>query len=302
MPPLCAQPGAMSAGGSGAVPPAAITPVATLEIVVANVLDEILASKRAEVEHARRVRPLEALQAEPAYIVPTRNFYGAVTAPRRGGPNLIAEVKRASPSAGVLCAAYDPVALATAYEAAGAAALSVLTDEPFFGGRLEHIGQIKAAVGLPVLRKDFLIDPYQVHESRAAGADAVLVIAEALADAGVAELVHLARSLGLWVLLEVHTEARLRSVLETLGGSGGPGVLLGINNRNLGAQTVDLSTTERLAPYVPRGIPIVAESGIRTRRDVERMHAAGACAVLVGEALLRSGDVGRMVQRLSGHS
>lgn len=265
-----------------------------------NVLDEILAHKRQEIEQARRARPLEMLKAAPGYLLPRRNFYGAVTVPRRGRPNLIAEVKQASPSAGRLCAEFDPVAIARRYEAGGAQALSVLTDEKYFGGQLGFIEQIKAAVGLPVLRKDFLLDPYQVHESRAAGADAVLLIADALDLAVVADLVRLARELELWVLLEAHSRQRLVELLQGPADVLRDGTLLGINNRDLQAQRVDLTTTEELARLIPPGLPIVAESGIKTRKDVERMHAAGARALLVGETLLRSEDPGRVIATLFG--
>ena len=267
---------------------------------MANVLDEILAHKRVEVEEARRACPVETLKSQPGFLLPPRNFYGAVTVPRRARPNLIAEIKRASPSAGVLRTDFDPVAIARQYEQGGAQALSVLTAARSFGGRLEHIAQVKAAVGLPVLRKDFLADPYQVYESRAAGADAVLFIAEALALPQIVELVTLARSLQMWVLLEVHTAERLEEVLEILREPLRTGVLLGINNRDLGTQRVDLATTEALAGRIPAAVPIVAESGIKSRRDVERMHAAGARALLVGEALLRSGDVGVTIRELLG--
>nr|QDY92656.1 indole-3-glycerol phosphate synthase [uncultured Planctomycetota bacterium] len=267
---------------------------------LSNILDEILASKREEVERARRARPLEDLKSQPGYFWPRRNFYGAVAVPRRRGPNLIAEIKRASPSAGLIRADFDPVAVARQYAAGGAQALSVLTDQQYFGGRLEYIEQVKAAVELPVLRKDFLVDAYQVHESRAAGADAVLVIAEALDMGAVGELVGLARALELWVLLEVHTRERLLEVLQSLPKGQREGVLIGVNNRDLQAQQVDLGTTEALARIIPPGMPIVAESGIRTRRDVERMHAAGARALLVGERLMRSKDPQRTIRELFG--
>ncbi|MBK9119965.1 MAG: indole-3-glycerol phosphate synthase TrpC [Phycisphaerales bacterium] len=267
---------------------------------MANVLAEILAHKRTEVETGRRTRPLAELKAAAGYFLPRRNFYGAVTAPRRSGPNIIAEIKRSSPSAGVLQPDFDPVATARAYEAAGAAALSVLTDERYFGGHLDHIALVKEACGLPVLRKDFLVEPYQVHESRAAGADAVLVIADALEESDALELVTLARSLDLWVLLEVHSRERLLAALRILQAQERGGVLLGINNRDLSAQHIDLATTEELARLVPPGLPIVSESGIRTRQDVERMHAAGARVLLIGEALMRSGDPGRALRELLG--
>ena len=267
---------------------------------MSNILDEILAHKRQEVEQSKRDRPLEHLKSRSGYFLPRRNFYGAVSVPRRGRPNLIAEIKRSSPSAGLIATEFDPVAIARQYAAGGAQALSVLTDEKYFGGRLEYIEQVKAVVGLPVLRKDFLVDPYQVHESRAYGADAVLVIADALEPAVAGELVALARSLDLWVLLEVHARESLVVALRIILGQGPPGVLLGINNRDLQAQRVDLATTEELANLVQPGFPIVAESGIKTRHDVERMHAAGARALLIGETLMRSGDPQRTIRELFG--
>lgn len=266
-----------------------------------DILAEILAHKRTEVEEARRACPVEALRAAPGYGLPRRNFYGAAAAPRRGRPNLIAEVKRASPSAGQIVADFDPVAIARSYEAAGASAVSVLTDRKFFGGAPEFIARIKDAIGLPILRKDFLIDEYQVVESRALGADAVLLIAEALDAAQLRDLVLLARELELCVLLEVHSEAALAGVKEVLFGADVNGaLLLGINNRDLRSQSVSIETTERLAPLVPPGWPIVGESGVKERRDVERLFAAGARALLVGETLMRSGDVGETVRRLFG--
>lgn len=266
-----------------------------------DILAEILAHKRTEVEEARRARPIEALRSAAGYGLPRRNFFGAVAAPRRGRPNLIAEVKRASPSAGRIAAEFDPVAIARRYEAAGADAVSVLTDRRFFGGAPEFIGAIRDAIGLPILRKDFLIDEYQVVESRALGADAVLLIAEALEGALLRRLALLARELELCVLLEVHSESALAGVKEALYGADvNGGLLLGINNRDLRTQTVTMETTARIAPLVPPGWPIVGESGVKERRDVERLFAAGARALLVGETLMRSGDVGETVRRLFG--
>lgn len=265
-----------------------------------NVLDEILRHKRQEVEAARVARPAAELRAQPACRIPPRNFYGAVALPQAKRPNLIAEVKQSSPSAGLIRADFDPVAIAEAYAAGGAQALSVLTDERYFGGRLEFIAQIKAAVGLPILRKDFIVDPYQIDESRAAGADAILLIADALPVATLIELLTLARAADLWVLLEVHTRTHLLEVLNHLSAAARDGVLLGINNRDLQAQCIDLETTERLAALAPSDMPIVAESGIRTRQDVERMYAAGARALLIGETLMRSGNPGQMIRTLFG--
>lgn len=267
---------------------------------MSDVLEQILAHKRGEVESARAARSIDELRATPGFAHPVRNFYGAVAAPRRGGPNLIAEVKKSSPSAGLICADFDPVRIARTYEAAGAAALSVLTDRRFFGGDPAFLEQIKEAVGLPLLRKDFVIDEYQVWESRSLGADAILLIAEALPAAPLADLAALARSIGLAVLVEVHSRATLFDVLQAIPATARDGLLLGINNRDLARQVVDLAVSEELASHAPPGIPLVAESGIRTRRDVERMHAAGARAVLVGEVLMRSGDPARTIAELFG--
>ncbi|MGE0480312.1 MAG: indole-3-glycerol phosphate synthase TrpC [Phycisphaerae bacterium] len=299
---------------------------------MADVLADILAKKHLEVEHARRVTPVEALRERAEYSAPLRDFFAAVAthaggrlaspqagdatsdaaspgaaasdaaptgaaAPGGALPRLIAEVKRASPSAGVIRADFDPVAIAQRYHAAGAAALSVLTDGPFFGGRLTDLAAIRSAVPLPLLRKDFIIDAYQVHESRAAGADAILLIAEALRDAELVDFVALARRIDLTVLLEVHEAESLERV-QRLFPTPPTGVLLGINNRDLKRQVVDIAHTERLAPRARGAWPLVSESGVRTRADVQRLHAAGARALLVGEALMRADDPGGRIQEL----
>lgn len=265
-----------------------------------NVLDEILANKRLEVERARADRPIEALTAESAYMLPRRNFYGAVTAPHRKGPNLIAEIKRASPSAGIIIEDFDAERIAAAYAAGGADALSVLTDRKYFDGRPEYIERVKSAVGLPVLRKDFIVDAYQVYESRALGADAILLIAEALEEEALRSLIVLARELELCVLMEVHSRDTLLNGLRCLDAQVRKGVLLGINNRDLQRQVVDLATTEQLAELVTPGLPIVSESGIKTRQDVVRLHGAGARALLIGETLMRSGDPATTIRELLG--
>jgi indole-3-glycerol phosphate synthase len=266
---------------------------------MSDVLAEILAHKATEVEQARRAHPVEEWQRRPAYSAARRGFCAAVTRPRAGRPNLIAEIKRSSPSAGLIQPDFDPVAIARQYAAGGADALSVLTDERYFDGRLEYLAAVKTAVALPVLRKDFLIDAYQVHEAAAAGADAVLLIADALDDAPLAELADVARRLALDVLLEVHSRARLPAALNVIR-TWPAGVVLGINNRDLQAQRIDLATTEQLARELPPGLPFVTESGIKTRADVERLHAAGACALLVGETLMRSGDPAATIRELLG--
>jgi len=205
---------------------------------------------------------------------------------------LAAEVKHRSPSAGVICEPFDPVAIARRYEAAGADAVSCLTDRTFFGGCIEHLRRVRAAVALPVLRKDFLVAPVQVYEARAAGADAVLLIAEALGPAEMADLAGLAHDLGMDVLAEAHGEAALERAI----GCGAR--LVGVNNRDLTTFRVDLATTERLAPRVREaGRVLVAESGVKTAADVARLVACGCDAVLVGEGLLRAPDLeGRLAE------
>ncbi|MFH1747861.1 MAG: indole-3-glycerol phosphate synthase TrpC [Planctomycetota bacterium] len=263
-----------------------------------NILDEILANKHIEVEQLRVTRPLTALKSLAGYALPRRNFFGAVSVPRRGRPNLIAEIKQSSPSAGLIRPDLDPVILACQYAAAEADALSILTDTRYFGGQIEYIERIKSTVGLPVLRKDFLFDSYQLHESRAYGADAVLLIADALTTTKLVELVDLAAELDLCVLVEVHEHNVLVQTLLALDVGRRSGLLLGINNRDLKRQVVDLATTEKLAPLIPPGTPLVAESGIKTRQDVRRMHTAGARALLVGEALIRANDPESAIREL----
>lgn len=267
---------------------------------VYNVLQQILADKRGEVERAREARPIAQLKALPGYRQPRRNFYGAVAAPRER-PNLIAEIKRASPSAGVIRTDFDVAALAAAYERGGAAALSVLTDRRHFGGDPAFIAAAKQATGLPVLRKDFIVDPWQLHEARALEADAVLLIAEALPTADLAQFARLALELELCILLEVHSRETLLAALGAVSPENHRGgLLLGINNRDLARQSVDLATTEALSALAPASVPLIAESGIRTRADVQRMMRCGVRGLLVGEALMRQADVERATRELLG--
>lgn len=263
-----------------------------------TILERIIETKRAEVAEARRRRPIDALRRDAAASAPARGFAEAVTPRRPGDVRLIAEVKRASPSAGILVPNFDPVGIAREYHAHGASALSVLTDETYFQGRLDFIHLIKEAVPLPVLRKDFLIDEYQLYESRAAGADAVLLIAEVLGADGVAGLFPVACSLGMSVLVEVHTAANLSAVLNRLGPPASDRYLLGINNRDLAQQRTDVSTFIHLAAMAPPGSPLVAESGLRTAADVSTVGRAGAWAILVGESILRTEDRGRKIREL----
>ena len=266
-----------------------------------TILDDIVAHKRAEVTTARKARPQAELEAAVAGCPPTRDFARAVTAGAAAGPNIIAELKRKSPSAGVIVPDFDPVAIARVYEQHGAAALSLLTDETFFGGRLEYLGLVKKTVALPVLRKEFILGEYQVFESRAAGADAVLLIAEVLGAARCAELADLCRRLGLTPLIEVHAQGQLDELLAAAGPPAPERYLLGINNRDLAVQRTDLQTTARLAASLPQGTSFISESGISTRADVLEVQRAGASAVLIGESLLKSQDIGRKLDELRGH-
>jgi len=263
-------------------------------------LDEIVAHKRAEVAAARQARPRAQLEAALATCPPTRDFARAVTAASAAGPNIIAELKRRSPSAGVIVPDFDPVALARTYEQHGAAALSVLTDETYFGGRLEYIRLATEAVALPVLRKEFILEEYQVFESRVAGADAVLLIAEVLGARCCAELAQLCRHLSLTPLVEVHAQAQLDALLTVAGSPAPDRYLLGINNRDLAVQRTDLQTTARLASTLPEGAPFISESGIGSRADMLEVQRAGATAVLIGEALLREQDIGKKLDELRG--
>ncbi len=264
-----------------------------------TILDEILDHKRAEVDRARALRPADELarQAREAGA-PPRGFGAGLLGAKP--PRVIAEIKRRSPSRGEIRPDFDAVACARACADAGAAALSVLTDEHYFGGCLEDLEKVRGAVDLPLLRKDFVVDPYQIDEARLHGADAVLLIAAAFRGSGggsgdaddLAALRTYALGLGLDALVEVHDETELAAALAA-GAD-----LLGINNRDLRSFAVDLATTERLAAAVPEGIVLVAESGIFTPADVARLEAAGAHAFLVGEALMRETDVGAALRRL----
>ena len=249
---------------------------------MSDILGEILATKRDEVAILKAKNTPAKLLDRCAELPPTRGFRVALTAPVA----LIAEVKKASPSKGVIRPDFDPVATARAYFAGGARCLSVLTDERYFQGSLGYLAAIREAVPLPLLRKDFLIDPLQVYEARLAGADAILLIVAALpSPARLAELRHAAESVGMDALVEVHDEAELALAVES------GATLLGVNNRDLKTFTVQLETFERLAPLFPKNAVAVAESGIFTPADVARMGAAGAHAVLVGESLMRQPDI-----------
>jgi len=267
---------------------------------LANILDKIIADKRIEVEQRKRQVPLEQLRKEMGDMPKCRNFHKAVTRRSRRFINVIAEVKKASPSAGVIRADFDPVAIAEIYEKCGADAISVLTDEKYFQGRLEYIARIKAAVSLPVLRKDFIIDPYQVYEARAAGADAVLLIAEALKPGVLMDLLILANQLTMTALIEVHSMESLMSVRSMVGFPQKHYSVLGINNRDLTTMQVDLNTTIRLADMVDNKKQLVSESGIKTRADVKKLIDTGIGAVLIGQTLCQSKNIEEQFKTLFG--
>ena len=257
-----------------------------------TILDKIVATKRSEVERTKAARSEAELRAAMKDAPPVRDFFAALAA---DGPiKLIAEVKKASPSVGLIRADFDPVAIAKIYAAHGAACISVLTDEPHFQGRFEYLTAIRAAVGIPVLRKDFILDSYQLVEARAAGADAVLLIAECLDDCNLRKLFNETCELGMTPLVELYEPANLPRVLEA------GATLIGVNNRNLHTFEVDLEHTIRLRKQVPDERLLVGESGIQSHADVERLEAASVDAILVGESLMREPDIGAAVDRLLG--
>lgn len=261
---------------------------------MSGILTKILDQKRRELDLARERESPAALGARAAGRAdPTRGFRAALVDGAR--PRVIAELKRRSPSKGEIRANFDPVACARDYAAGGAAAISVLTDHHFFGGELSYLQAVRDAVSLPLLRKDFVIDPYQVDEARAAGADAVLLIARALDAELLGALRERATALGLDALVEVHNESELEVALDA-GAD-----LVGVNNRNLDTFKTDLAVTEALAPRLAgAGVVVVGESGVFTIDDIRRLEAAGAHAVLVGEALMRQPDVAGALRVLRG--
>jgi indole-3-glycerol phosphate synthase len=255
----------------------------------ANRLQQILDTKKAEI--ARLLPRAELLRAAALQ----RNDFRPFAATLDRGPEalgLIAEVKKASPSAGVIAADFDPVVIAAQYEAAGAHAISVLTDEEYFQGHLSYLTKVRAAVDLPCLRKDFILHDAQIFEAAVAGADAILLIVAALDQPQLEALNKTAELCQLDVLVEVHTREELDRALD-LGAN-----LIGINNRNLTTFEVDLATTEKLSEDVPEDVILVSESGIKTQADTRRVHAAGCQAILVGESLMRTGDIAAQVREL----
>ena len=260
-----------------------------------DILARIVAAKRDEIEAARAARPAAAVERAAAEASPPRGFAAALAAKIAvGRPAVIAEIKRASPSRGVLRDGFDPAAIAASYERSGAACLSVLTDRGFFHGAPEHLVEARAACRLPALRKEFVIDDYQVAESRALGADAVLLIVAALDDAKLAALGAKAREYGMDVLVEVHDRTELERALPI------EHALIGINNRNLRTFAVSLHTTLELLPHVPPGRLVVTESGIVAQRDVAQMRRHDVNAFLVGEAFMRAPDPGAALAALFG--
>lgn len=257
-------------------------------------IEKIARHKEGEVRTRRQTVPVEDLYDRIKPLPPTRGFEQSLRGRRPLG--LIAELKKASPSKGTLRSTFDPVDLAIRLEKAGAAALSILTDETFFQGHLDYLAMVKAVVGLPLLEKDFILDPYQIVEARACGADAVLLIVALLSDEKLSELSALARSLGLDCLVEVHTREELERVRGLDAG------MIGINNRDLGTFDVNPDTALTLSVRVPPGRTIVAESGIASHADIRRLAEAGVHAVLVGETIMRQENVEAAVRSLLGSS
>jgi indole-3-glycerol phosphate synthase len=259
---------------------------------MSDILERIVASKRREIAEAKVRMPEAELNHRLRDAPPVRDIRSALDRPPR--VQILAEVKRASPSAGILRADFEPVAIARIYEAHGAAAISVLTDEPFFQGSLAYLTAIRAAVALPVLRKDFILDPYQLLEARVAGADAVLLIAECLDSDALPHLLQRTHELGMKALVELYNAENLPRIVE----SGAR--LIGVNNRDLRTFVTRLEHTLDLAARMPSDCCLVSESGIRTRQDIERLRQAGVRAVLVGEIFMRAPDIGAKVDELLG--
>lgn len=254
-----------------------------------TILDQIVAYKRRELGERKESMPLRLLKRQVAERPAARDFAAAL---RKPGIGLIAEAKKASPSRGLLCPDFDAVRLATTYEKSGAAAVSVLTEAEYFLGSLDYLTDVKEAVSVPILRKDFIFDPYQVYESAAIGADALLLIVAMLTGAQLKKLHGLTTGLGLQALVEVHDEKEMERA-AVAGAS-----MIGINNRDLKTFEVDLGVTEKLAPLAPPEAVVVSESGIKTREDIKRLEAYGADAVLIGETLVTCDDIPGTIREL----
>ena len=254
------------------------------------ILDRILESKRAELDRCRKAESVEGLRTRPLYASDRRGFTRTIEA--KTGRSIIAEIKKASPSKGIIREDFDPARHARDYQDAGAVCLSVLTDSEFFSGSIEDLVAAHAASSLPILRKDFTMDPYQIVEARAAGADAVLLIVAALDPVLFAELAGLAAEEGLDSLVEVHDEAELETALKH------GARLIGVNNRNLRTFETSLETSRRLLPQIPAGVTVVSESGLERRDELDELEACGCHAFLVGEALMRAPHPGRALAGL----
>jgi indole-3-glycerol phosphate synthase len=260
---------------------------------VPDILQRILATKREEIAEAQRTSPLDEIERRARAQAPARDFIGALRAKITGGSAaVVAEMKRASPSKGLLRENFDPAAIAKSYESGGAACLSVLTDRKYFQGGPEHLSAARSACNLPVLRKDFVVEPYQVFEARAIGADCILLIAAAAPAEKLRGLEELAQSLGLAVLIEVHDQSELEVALSLAT------PLIGINNRDLRTFATTLQTTLDLLPRIPAGRLVITESGIQARKDVAAMRKNGVQAFLIGEALMRAADPGAALRNL----
>jgi indole-3-glycerol phosphate synthase len=255
------------------------------------ILDKIVEHKKLEVKQQKREVSLAELKEKIATLEDTRDFKGALEAE---GMSLIAEIKKASPSKGVIRESFNPIAIAKEYQQAGAKVLSVLTDEEFFQGKLDYLTEVKVEVDLPLLRKDFIIDPYQIYQARACGADAILLIVAILNQEELREYLALAKSLGLGILVEVHNRKELTLALQE------DCDIIGINNRNLRVFEVDLATTLGLKRLIPNDKVVVSESGIKTRNDVELLATHGIDGILVGEALMRSTNISTKISELVG--
>jgi indole-3-glycerol phosphate synthase len=257
-----------------------------------TILDTILTHKQTEVAERRSRIALADLRTQASEASSPRDFLGALQRPKTGKTALIAEVKKASPSAGIIRADFNPVQVARIYETHGADCLSVLTDERFFQGHDDYLRAIRQAVALPLLRKDFIVDEWQIYEARMIGADAVLLIAAALSPAQIVDYQAIADTLGMAALVEVHTDREMETALAANAR------LIGINSRDLNTFVTDLETVERLAAMVPTDVTLVAESGIKTPFDVARVADAGAKAILVGETLMRAPNIGAAIEEL----